>query len=73
MEQQQVQDDFFKLNQPLQLNHFAQRVSQLENVLNDFRSNLDVLRVEHTCALHIPNNDTSAETIINLITKPLQS
>ena len=42
-------------------------------MLSDFSSNLDVLRVEQTCALDVPNNDISAEAIINLITKTLQS
>ena len=69
---QQDLDDFFELNQQFQFSQFAQRVSQRENVLNDFRPNLDVLRVEHTCALDILNN-TSAETIINLTTKTLHS
>ena len=54
------------------LTSHAQRVSQRENVLNDFRPNLDVLRVEHTCAMDILNN-ISAETIINLTTKTLHS
>ena len=34
---------------------------------------IKVFRVEHTFALDIPSNDISAETIINLITKTLQS
>ena len=42
-------------------------------MLNDFRPNLDVVRVEHTCALDIPDNDISAKTIINLTTKTLHS
>ena len=67
---QQVLEDFLK---PLQFDQFAQRVSQLENLLNAFGPNLGVLRVEHTCALDIPNNAISAETIINLIIKTLQS
>ena len=42
-----VLDDFSKPNQPF--NSISPlRVSQLENVLNDFKPNLDVLRVEHT-------------------------
>ena len=55
---QKVLDDFFK---PNQFNQFAQRVSQLENVLNGLRPNTDVLQVEHPCALDIPDNDISAE------------
>ena len=58
------------------IRHFsqvAQGDSQLENVLNEFRPNLDVLRVEHTCVLDISNSDISTETIINLITRTLQS
>ena len=70
---QQVRHNFFKPNQPFQFDQLPQRVSQLENVLNDFRPNLGLLRVEHTCPLDIPNNDISAETVINLITKTLQS
>ena len=70
---QQVLDDFFKPNQPLQFNQLAQRVSQMENVSNDLRLNLDLLRVKHTCALDVPNNDISADTIINLLAKTFQS
>ena len=57
----QVLGGFFKPNQPIQFDQFSQ---QLENVLSDFRQNLHVLQVVHTYALDIPNNDTSAETII---------
>ena len=47
---QQVLADFFKPNQPLHSIGLL-IVSQLENVLNDFRPNLDVLRVGHIRAL----------------------
>ena len=40
---------------------------------SDFNPNLDVLRVEQTCALDVPNNDISTEALIDLITKTLQS
>ena len=70
---QQVLDDFFKPNQPLRFYQFAQRASQLENMLNDFRPNLDVLQVGDTYALDISSNDFSAVAIINLITKTVQS
>ena len=67
---QQGLGDFFKPNQPLQLDQFAQRIFQLENVSNDFK-----LRcvTSGTCALDIIKNNVSAEAIINLITKTLQS
>ena len=55
---QRVLDNFFKPNQPHQFDLFAQRV-QLKNMLNDFRRNLNVLLVEHKCALDIPDNDIS--------------
>ena len=42
-------------------------------MLNDLRPKLDVLRLEHTCVLNIPNDDIFAETTMNLASKILQS
>ena len=69
---QQVLDDFLKPNQPLEFDQFCSENFSTGNVLNDFRPNLNVIQVEHTSALDIPNNDISVEIMINLMTKTLQ-